>query len=540
MANEQLLPWINSAGADGERNSMVSFPCDGKRTAFEFNFAGGYITKGNIKAYTYEVATGLTSPVSLSASNFLGPNTLSVTPAIPAGFYLVVYRDTQKTVPLVNYATGAVMDEKNLDMSNQQAVFVAAEMVDRFDAINASSTDAVVRSVEAVRKADEALTASGQATSDASEALTASRQAVSTANEAKVTADGIDAKATQAMQDGAAAVITANAAKVAADDANVTAHGIDAKAQQALDNSVGATNIATNAQSVAQSASATANGVDAKAQTALTTVTTAMAGATWIRGLQGGNNSKWVGGGNQYNLFDLSFTSATIGRPSGFAPVYVPGARVRIDLRTVGAGGWDVAGSAGTAGNAFLYLIVKADGAGTVGIASKKDPGAGGPTLPAGYVAWAFAAALEVNTGGFRFNMVLSKDTMRYYQSVQFADLPIAAGMSQLTNYPLAGQAVVSEHFGVASIAQSVSGAFNGGSRAIVQLGLDGGLDSRTTVVDSALDAYGRAVASVVSQPWSIPGTGVLTAQTLNVPDIAFTSRFYAYVCGYKLYNNAI
>ncbi|ANI21761.1 hypothetical protein AB870_26020 [Pandoraea faecigallinarum] len=269
MANEQLLPWINSAGAGGERNSMVSFPCDGKRTAFEFNFAGGYIGRANIKAYTYEQATGLTSPVALVPSNFLGPNTLSITPAIPAGFYLVVYRDTQKTVPLVNYATGAVMDEKNLDMSNQQAVFVAAEMVDRFDAINASSADAVVRSVEAVRKADEALTASGKASTDAADALAASGQAVRTANEAKTTADGIDAKATKAMEDGAAAVLTADAAKVTADAARDTANGIDGKAQQALDNSVGATNIATNAQTVAQTANTTANGVDSKASAAL-------------------------------------------------------------------------------------------------------------------------------------------------------------------------------------------------------------------------------------------------------------------------------
>lgn len=189
MAVPEIVPWIDSAGEGGLRNSMQMFDGNGSQTSFDFSFSGGYIFATDVKAYLYDLASGLTEavdPVVLT-----GPSTIEVIPAPTAvnvgrtaGEVLVVYRDTQKTVPLVDYSTGAVMSEENLDMSNKQAVFVAAEMVDRFDAINASSADAIERSFEAL-----------------------------------TTAQAADAKSNTAIADSAAAVITANAAEVTAAEA---------------------------------------------------------------------------------------------------------------------------------------------------------------------------------------------------------------------------------------------------------------------------------------------------------------------------------
>lgn len=536
MANEQLLPWINSAGADGERNSMVSFPCDGNRTAFEFNFAGGYIDRANIKAYTYEEATGLTNPIALTPSNFLGPNTLSITPAIQAGFYLVVYRDTQKTVPLVNYATGAVMDEKNLDMGNQQAVFVAAEMVDRFDAINASSADAIVRSVEAVRKADEALAASGQASTDSASALAASGQAVTTANAAKATADGIDGKATQAMADGAAAVLTANAAKSASDAATATANGIDGKAQQALDNSVGATNIAQAANTTANSAAATANGIDAKAQTALDTLTAVFTSSRYVSRLRGGNTGRWVT--DSTRRFKFEWDWAVVGRSGANAPVAVPAGSVTVDLSTTGAGGWDVTPT-GASGVGFFYLIAKADGTSSIVVSRS----ASAPALPSGYVAAMFVFLCTLATGttypAIQYAGELYGRKFAYTNMLTVVNATVAVGSSLWTTFPLYGQALVEAHVGYARLYITVP-AYSAG-RVVVNLGYATGIGSYVAVMDATAYApYSTSADNYTYTPWEIPGTCPIVLETSIAPPGGTSASSTVFVGGYRVNNNAI
>ncbi len=227
-----LDPWIDSSTGDGYRNSVVAIPGDGSKTNFDFNFGGGYLDKSHIKAYTYDTSNGHTQTVPFE---WLGPNTIKVSPAPATGIHVVIYRDTPKSKPLVDFSTNASMTEKNLDMMAQQAVFAVAEMVDRFDSINAGSSDAIERSVTALSTANTALANSNAATATARNAAAASAAAVDTANTASAnatnalsTANGIDGKATTALNNSASAVTTAN-------NASTTANGIDAKAQQALD-----------------------------------------------------------------------------------------------------------------------------------------------------------------------------------------------------------------------------------------------------------------------------------------------------------------
>lgn len=277
MAANELIPWINSAGEGGVRNSMQEFPGAGTNGPFEFNFAGGTIDPSYVKAYRYDPVSALTYTQTLT---FVGPNQVTTSDVIPVGQFVIVYRDTPKDQPLVNYSEGAVMDEANLDKSNQQAVFIAAEMLDRFDAINATSSDAINRSVQALNTANEAIadaeaaqTASTAAVGTANSASTKADNAVATANDASATAHGIDAKAQTALDNSNSAVSTANAA-------SATANGIDAKATQAMSDASAAVSTANGANSNATTALQTANGIDAKATQALSAADSAQAAAS--------------------------------------------------------------------------------------------------------------------------------------------------------------------------------------------------------------------------------------------------------------------
>jgi len=230
MDTDLLLPWLSATGADGERHSMQAFAGDGTTGPWDFNFAGGYIAPAHVRAYRYDPASATTVPQTLT---FLGPNRVTTGEPIPAGQYIVIYRDTPKNTPLVDYTEGAVLNEANLDTTAQQSVFAAAEMVDRFAAMNTDNTEAVARSVLALDTANTALATANTAAADASAAVTTANtassnaaSAASTADAAAAVASGVDAKAQTALDNSLAAVSTANSA-------SATANGVDAKATQA-------------------------------------------------------------------------------------------------------------------------------------------------------------------------------------------------------------------------------------------------------------------------------------------------------------------
>lgn len=103
---------------------------DGVQTIWNFTFAGGYIFKSHVRAY-YLDALGARVNVTVTDDMFIGPYQLQVVPAIPASATrFVIYRDTPKDVPLVDFEGGAVMSEANLDRAAKQAIFVAAESLD--------------------------------------------------------------------------------------------------------------------------------------------------------------------------------------------------------------------------------------------------------------------------------------------------------------------------------------------------------------------------------------------------------------------------
>lgn len=183
---------------------------DGVKENWDFNFTGGYISQDHIKAFTENTVTG---ELVIRPVTFVATNTVRITPAVADGLRLIIYRDTPKTEPLVDYTTGSIINESNLDNSNKQAVFIAAELADR-----------VISNY------------------DFSNALL---YAVTTATEAITIASGVDAKASQALLNSTAAVITSDAAQTAALNAVITA---DSALTEALVASDGVSTLGTALQ----------------------------------------------------------------------------------------------------------------------------------------------------------------------------------------------------------------------------------------------------------------------------------------------------
>lgn len=126
----------------GAKYAINTFPGDGTTTVFNLNFAGGYIRREHVKAYS-------TSPADVNTTQVLswtGTNTVSITPAVPAGHTLTIYRDTPKDVPVADFIDGAIINETNLDFVAKQSVFVSAELLDRFAIIKANSDTALLNS----------------------------------------------------------------------------------------------------------------------------------------------------------------------------------------------------------------------------------------------------------------------------------------------------------------------------------------------------------------------------------------------------------
>ena len=152
--------------------SINRFPGDGGTTVWNLNFAGGYLRREHVKAYT-EDAVGNTVERTIE---FLADNQVRVEPAVALGLTLVVYRDTPKDSPLANFTDGSVVNEKNLDLVTEQSIFGVAEMVDRFVEIASSNDQAITQSAAA-------LEAASQATADAGSALETSTNALSVATD---------------------------------------------------------------------------------------------------------------------------------------------------------------------------------------------------------------------------------------------------------------------------------------------------------------------------------------------------------------------
>lgn len=256
---DNLTPWLAGAAQTGGRFAFNQWPGNGSTIRWGINFAGiapGYLDRSHIKYYVTDDATGFSTAVyQVPSTAFISDTILElkhpVTGAIIAvGQTLSVYRDSPKQQPIPDFNDGSIIDEENLDTGFRQAVYAAAEMVDRFGVSNDKSDTALDIANQARDIANTANATAGNAVSIAQGAVTTANGAVATANGAVATANAASAKADTAVN-------TAN-------DAKSIAQGIDGKAQQALNNSNTAITTANDAKGIAQ-------GIDGKATQAINT-----------------------------------------------------------------------------------------------------------------------------------------------------------------------------------------------------------------------------------------------------------------------------
>jgi hypothetical protein len=125
------------------------FVGDGVTTKFEVLFAGGYIDKSHIFAYIDNLTTRVRTPVAVTLGMFVGPNTINLGVSAPVGSAMVIYRDTPKSAPLVDFVNGSRITEANLDKVAQQGTFIGAEQADL-------TVDALRGSQEAAASAEQA------------------------------------------------------------------------------------------------------------------------------------------------------------------------------------------------------------------------------------------------------------------------------------------------------------------------------------------------------------------------------------------------
>jgi hypothetical protein len=169
--------------------SRTAYATDGVTTDWNFNFTGGYLDSTHVKAYT-ETPEGLRYDVVLAPADLVGSFQLRIKPALVAGNVLIIYRDTPKGLPIVNFTDEAIFSEVALDTNAKQAVFLAAEAADiiSFSPVSAAiaaASNANISSITAAAKASEAgasaalaslqaLAAAGSATAAANSAADAS------------------------------------------------------------------------------------------------------------------------------------------------------------------------------------------------------------------------------------------------------------------------------------------------------------------------------------------------------------------------------
>lgn len=173
-------------------NSINRFSGDGVTTDWNINFTGGYLRRAHVKGIVTN-ADGTETLRTLTISDpadFIGPNQIRVSPAAVVGEVVVLFRDTPKDLPLVDFSDGSLISEKNLDLIVQQAVFIAAEMVDKFGETDGRTTIALDTAQLAALSAD---IAEAQAAVSAAQAAAAAAQAAAAANSASGLEDRIAA-----------------------------------------------------------------------------------------------------------------------------------------------------------------------------------------------------------------------------------------------------------------------------------------------------------------------------------------------------------
>jgi len=113
----------------GSQNRWLA---DGTTTDWNFNFAGGYISTDHVFAYsTSNDVVPVRHDYTITSGSFVSQYVLRITPAVPDGHTIVIYRDSRNNgLPLADFVDGGGINETDLDAIARQSIFVNQETLD--------------------------------------------------------------------------------------------------------------------------------------------------------------------------------------------------------------------------------------------------------------------------------------------------------------------------------------------------------------------------------------------------------------------------
>lgn len=184
--------------------SQSHWLADGTQTIWNFSFSGGYISREHVRAYTRgPLETDPRVDLVIAPEDFIGDFQISIVPAVTSGHTLIIYRDTPKDLPLVDFADGANINEVSLDTVARQAVFIAAESADFLG---------VTTTADLAALAATAIANAGAAAASAANALSSENTAGTQAGNAALSATNSATSATSSANSAANAAASASAA----------------------------------------------------------------------------------------------------------------------------------------------------------------------------------------------------------------------------------------------------------------------------------------------------------------------------------------
>lgn len=228
------------------------FPGNGVTTQFEFAFSGGYLAKGDVKAYIENNTTFARTAVPVTEAMFVNASTLNLGVSAPVGSTMVVYRDTPKTAPLVDFVGGSRITESNLDKVAQQSLFIGAETADATNAdavanIGVSAGTASTASAAALVSQNAAAASATTASTAATSASTSATAAANSASSAGTSATAAAASDTNALASKNAAAVSATNAATSETNALASKNSAATSETNALASKNAATTSETNA-----------------------------------------------------------------------------------------------------------------------------------------------------------------------------------------------------------------------------------------------------------------------------------------------------
>lgn len=262
--------------------SRTVYDTNGTTTIWDFAFSGGYLDPSHVKAYTENALGVRTALVINPATDLIGQFQLRIQPALAAGLELVIYRDTPKNLPLVDFTDESGFSEIALDTNAKQGVFIAAEAI---DTVNALDVAAAIAAAE--RAGVAAVSAQASQLSAASSENAAANSAAAAANSASASQSArlaAESARNVASTEAAAAAVSATSADTSRTQAQASATAAQASATAAADSQTAAANSATAASSSATAAGSSASAANTSATAAAASQTAAATSASAAAG----------------------------------------------------------------------------------------------------------------------------------------------------------------------------------------------------------------------------------------------------------------